>query len=171
MSMERFFIADPYNDDHIRLIMDFEEKNQISPVNSTVLKNIRHTKTAQEYEIETKESNEISQILFLQAETYITDSCHIQGEKDMKSCRIFFAPIAISSRNRKMVNLITDYVFDVLGMEDIFVTIPVKDANRSLIENLENKGFENLGEDNGNITYLKEKDIVKSNGKAVAFVA
>lgn len=171
MSAERFFIADPYNDDHIKLIADFEEKNGINSVTSMALNNISQTKTKEDYIKEKKESNEINQILFLEEENHITDLCHIQAEKDMKLCRVFFTPITIMGRNRKIVSLVTDYVFDVLGMEDVFITVPAGEADRVLIENLESKGFENLGEDNGNITYLKEKELAKANEKGNALAA
>lgn len=170
MSTERFFIADPYNDEHIRLITDFEETNGITTVTSTLLRNIRQTRTEEKYKAEAKESNEIHQSLFLQNENSITDTCHVQAEKDMKSCRIFFAPI-VSDRNRKLVTLATDYAFDVLGMEDIFVTVSAGETDRLLSENLENKGFENLGEDEGTITYLKEKEFESEKGRGNAMAA
>ncbi len=161
--MERFFIADPYNDEHIRLIDDFEKTNGITTVTSTLLRNIRQTRTEERYREEAKENNEIHQSLFLQDENAITDTCHVQAEKDMKSCRIFFAPIETRG-DRKLVTLATDYAFDVLGMEDIFVTISAGSKEQMLSKNLENKGFENLGEDGGTITYLKEKDFVYEKG-------
>ena len=49
MSTERFFIADPYNDEHLRLISDFEEVNGITTVTSTLLRNIRQTRTEEKY--------------------------------------------------------------------------------------------------------------------------
>ena len=51
-------------------------------------------------------------------------------------------------------------------MEDIFITISTQDKNLKL--NLEHSGFENLGEENGKITYLKEKENIKSIGRKVA---
>lgn len=169
MSTERFFIADPYNDEHIRLIANFEETNGITTVTSTLLRNIRQTRTEEKYKEEVKDSNEIHQSLFLQDEDSITDTCHVQAEKDMKSCRIFFAPIS-SGRNRKLVPLATDYAFDVLGMEDVFVTVDGT-TDRQLIENLELNGFENLGENDGNIMYLKEKQFTQEQEKGNAMAA
>lgn len=170
MSTERFFIADPYNDEHIRMIAAFEEANGITTVTSTLLRNIRQTRTEEKYKEEVKESNEIHQSLFLQEEESITDSCHIQAEKDMKSCRIFFAPIS-SGRNRKLIPLATDYAFDVLGMEDVFVTITTSGAEHELAENLENNGYENLGENDGSIMYLKEKQFTQEQEKGNAMAA
>ncbi len=170
MSTERFFIADPYNDEHIRLITDFEQTNGITTVTSTLLRNIRQTRTEEKYKAEARESNEIHQSLFLQYENYITDTCHIQAEKDMKSCRVFFAPIE-GTRNRRLVTLATDYAFDVLGMEDVFVTISSDQRDRLLSENLLDKGFESLGENEGTIIYLKEKEIINERGIGNAMAA
>lgn len=160
MSTERFFIADPYNDEHIRLFANFEELNGIKTVTSTLLRNIRQTRTEESYKKEVRESNEIHQSLFLQNENAITDTCHIQAEKDRKSCRIFFAPLNSTTSKRKLITLATDYAFDVLGMEDIFVTIDSTSNDATLATSLEESGFESLGEDNGNIIYLKEKELV-----------
>lgn len=159
MNAERFFIADPYNDSHIRQIAAFEEANEITTVTSTLLRNIRQTRTEEKYKTEAKWSNEIHQSLFLQRENTITDICHVQAEKDMKSCRIFFAPIEFG-KDRKLVTLATDYAFNVLGMQDVFVTVTAGGSERLLMEILEEKGFENLGEDDGTITYLKEKESI-----------
>ena len=170
MSTERFFIADPYNDEHIRLIADFEETNGITTVTSTLLRNIRQTRTEEKYKEEVKASNEIHQSLFLQDDESITDSCHIQAEKDMKSCRIFFAPIS-GSKHRKLVPLATDYAFDVLGMEDVFVTATSGTTDHELIQSLELNGYENLGENEGNIMFLKEKQFVTEQEKGNAMAA
>ena len=168
MSTERFFIADPYNDEHIKMIADFEEANGITTVTSTLLKNIRQTRTEDKYKEEVKQSNEIHQSLFLQDEEQITDTCHVQAEKDMKSCRIFFAPI--NMRSRRLVPLATDYAFEVLGMEDVFVTVDGS-TDHELMENLELNGFENLGENDGNIMYLKEKQFNKEQERGNALAA
>lgn len=168
MSTERFFIADPYNDEHIRLFANFEETNGITTVTSTLLKNIRQTRTEDKYKEEVKQSNEIHQSLFLQDEEQITDTCHVQAEKDMKSCRIFFAPI--NMRSRRLVPLATDYAFEVLGMEDVFVTVDGS-TDHELMENLELNGFENLGENDGNIMYLKEKQFDKEQERGNALAA
>ena len=158
MSTERFFIADPYNDEHIKMIADFEEANGITTVTSTLLRNIRQTRTEEKYKEEVKESNEIHESLFLQDEETITDTCHVQAEKDMKSCRIFFAPINI--KYRRLIPLATEYAFNILGMEDIFVTVD-GGTDHQLIENLELNGFESLGENEGSIMYLKEKQFTQ----------
>ena len=56
-------------------------------------------------------------------------------------------------------------------MKDIFVTVTLDEHDKNLIENLEEKGFENLGEDEGCITYLKEKEMINETGKGNAMAA
>lgn len=156
---EKFFIAEPHNKEHIQLFDNFEKSNNIETSTSTHLKEVAEKYTPEEYQHIVKAGNEINQILFLQAGSEIKDSCHIQGEKDIKTCTIFFAPIKLPTKNRRLLNLITDYTFNILGMEEIFVS--VSEDDKSLRENLENKGFENLGEHAGNLTYIKEKEEIK----------
>ena len=48
----------------------------------------------------------------------------------------------------------------LLGMEDIFVTVD-GGTDHQLIENLELNGFESLGENEGSIMYLKEKQFTQ----------
>ena len=170
MSTERFFIADPYNDEHIRLISDFEETNEITTVTSTLLRNIRQTRTEEKYKIESRESNEIHQSLFLQKDNAITDTCHIQGEKDIKACKVFFAPIS-QVKDRKLIDLATNYAFDVLGMNDVFVILSKTPRDQLLGLSLKQSGYENLGEENGNITYLKEKEFTNTKGIGTTLAA
>lgn len=159
MSKERFFIADPYNDDHLKLISSFEKTHGIMTATSAYLQSVRQKETEKEYESGEKENNDITQSLFLECDGTITDVCHIQGEKDIKTCQIFFAPINTKNHTRKLVTLATDYAFNVLGMEEVFIPTQVDENNRSLISTLEEKGFENLGEDGNTIIYLKEKEL------------
>lgn len=166
MSTEKFFVADPYNDNHIMLYSEFEEKHGISATTSSSLIGIRSTFTEEEYTTNVRESNEIHQNVFLQGKDGISDCCHIQGEKDMKSCRIFFAPLQ-TGKNRKLLHEATTYAFDILGMEDIFVTVPLRSTDQNLLACLETAGFESLGEVDGNITYLKEKEEIKEFGRAM----
>ena len=73
-------------------------------------------------------------------------------------------------RSRRLVPLATDYAFEVLGMEDVFVTVDGS-TDHELMENLELNGFENLGENDGNIMYLKEKQFDKEQERGNALAA
>lgn len=165
MSTEKFFIADPYNEEHIRLFDTFEQEYNIQTKTSAYLKDTSKQYSKSEYQQIERSNNSICQSLFLQDNGKIKDSCHIQGEKDIKTCTIFFAPIKSNSRNRHLLSLTTDYAFNVLGMEEIFVLVHQEDTNLKL--QLETKHFENLGLENGYITYLKEKEDIKEMGRII----
>lgn len=170
LNTERFFIANPYSDTHIELFDKFEQVHQITTKTSTYLKETAAKYSKEEYEQVKKQQNEISQSLFLlqnnvQEEPQIIDSCHIMGEKDRKICYIYFAPIKTSPKSRKLVALATDYSFNSLGMEEVFVATNIED--RALNSNLEQMEYSSLGEENGIITYLKEKEAIKDKGKLI----
>lgn len=165
MSTEKLFVIDPYNDEHLELFDAFEQENNISTKTSAYLKEFRKKITKEEYLYQQKTSNEINQNLFFQYKE-LKDSCTIQGERDIKLCNLSFAKLKRKVKNRPLLSLAIDYAFTVLAMEDIFITISSQDKNLKL--NLENSGFENLGEENGKITYLKEKENIKSIGRKIA---
>ena len=60
------------------------------------------------------------------------------------------------SKRRYLPELAANYALDTLGMEEVFVNVSEDDNN--MINYLELKGFENLGEVEGNILLLKEKE-------------
>lgn len=152
MSTNRFIIANPYSDEHIELLNNFEQElGQESHMTQKLL-GIRQSQTEQEYK--TSRTNEIDTTLLLIEDGKIIDGCNIQGARDIKTCTIFFAPI--NQKNRPLITQATDYALDGLDMEEIFVSIKVTDKN--MIGNLESRDYENLGEEDGYITYLKEKE-------------
>lgn len=165
MSTEKLFIADPYNEEHITMFSDFELRNSITTKTSSYLKSMKEKYTKEEYEEYIKENNIINQSLFLEDKSVITDCCYISGEKDRKACTLYFSLLKEEQKNRKLISIATDYVFNALGMEEVFIPSNINDSN--LISNLENKGFESLGEENGVITFIKEKEEIKEIGKVI----
>lgn len=164
LNTERLYIANPYDDSNIELYEEFENKNEITTKTSTNLKEIRVAYSKEMYESLEKNRNEINQYLYIMNDSSIIDSCFIKGEKDRKVCELFFAPLKIEPKNRTLLTSVSNYVFNVLGMEEIFISIDNKEKN--LKTNLESKGFENLGEVNGKMTYLKEKEETKEMKRA-----
>ncbi len=152
MSTNRFIIANPYSDEHIELLNNFEQELHQEPHMTKKLLGIRQSQTEQEYKA--SRENEFDTTLLLIESGKIIDGCNIQGTRDTKTCTIFFAPIV--QRNRPLITQATDYALDGLGMEEVFVSIKVTDKN--MIGNLESRDFENLGEEDGYVTYLKEKE-------------
>lgn len=153
MIEENVFLIDPYNNDHLNLISDYERKCKTNIGLTEHIKKIRKIWTKDEYITYQKENNFIEQSLVLSKLSEIKDCCHLRGEKDLKSCKISFVPI--KSHNRTLLTHATDYAILTLGMEEVFITINPND--KEMIKILESNGFENLGEENNQIIYLKEK--------------
>ena len=161
--LKNIIIADPYNDKHLTMFENYEEKNKIDAIASNFLKKQKDILTKDEYQKLQKKANEISQIIFIEENDEIKDYCQIQGEKDRKSCHLLLAPINESIKKRNILQLTTEYAFEILGMNDIFLsTSDEKDANTLLID-----GFTNLGENDGTIVYLKEKEVEERLSKAI----
>ena len=104
-------------------------------------------------------SNELEQYLFLDEEGKIVECCSITAYRDIKSCYLSLYPSKKIARSKKLLSLATDYAFK-LGMLEIFATANMYD--RALHEVLEIDGYENLGEENGVISFVKSFEIEKS---------
>lgn len=159
MSKSILTIANPFNDAHIELFEKFEQDNDLQLQIATTLQSIRSKTTEQEYKSLLKNSNEINIVLFETVNGEIVDSCSIQGAKDIKTCNITFAPL-MNKIKRPILTSATDYALAVLDMEEVFILIDPNDKN--MISNLNNYNYENLGEENGCVMYLKEKEEQKS---------
>lgn len=153
LSKEKIFIADPYNDTYITAIINFEKENNIEKKISEELERIKSSTPRKQYIENIENSNDLSLYIYLEEENKIKDGCFIQGVKDIKKCKIVFAPIHTLSR-KKMIRLVEKYAFKILGMEEVFLEVAQRD--KTTITYLESR-YENLGEDNGKILFLKEK--------------
>ena len=80
----------------------------------------------------------------------ITDTCNIHLEKDLKICKVIL-PKTIN--NKKLIDLIKNYIFDNLGMEEIIVST----EDDTISEELFNSGFESLGQDNNLLHFIIDK--------------
>lgn len=165
MNSERLFLVDPYDEDHMKLVEDFEKENEIHTMTVENAKKIQQV-PREEYEQHKKLANEVRESLFLESSSKIKDICYIEGERDIKTCNISFAQIKTKLKNRRLISLATDYSIHTLGMKEIFIKTASNDRN--MIENLEAKGFESLGEENGNIIYLKETEDTLNNQRKLA---
>lgn len=141
---ERLFIFDPLNEDHIRLLDEFQRENEINLSGS----------------LETgQDPNEINTCLFIEESSKMRDFCQIQGVKDLKNCNITVAPIE-TKRKRKLIKQATNYALNTLGMEEVFVNISPKDDKLAM--NMELDGYEPIGEQDGNLMFLMEKEDILS---------
>lgn len=166
MSIERLFLLDPYNDKHISMIKDFEKENNLSSKISENISKIRSSISKETYLKQKKDSNEISENLFLEKGLKITDCCYIQGEKDIKTCRITFHPLKNKVIKRKLVTYVANYALNTLGMEEVFLN--VSSSDKTMINYLDSLGYENLGEENNNIIYLTEREEKKEEQRKIA---
>lgn len=154
MNIERLFLLNPYNDDHIKKLMIFEEENKMKDKPSDYFKKIRETISEQNYFDPNK--NEFEETIFTEKSEKMIDCCYIRGERDLKQCNI--VPLNINNKNKRR-NLIEDattYAINTLGMERVYIKADFSDNN--LINYLELKGYENLGEVESSIILLKEKE-------------
>ena len=156
MSTERLFLADPYNNVHIDLLKDFEKRNGIEQSTANTLGNIPSLYSKEEFSKQKKSSNDVFETLFIEKDSKIKDSCNIQGEKDRKTCTITYAAIRAKLRNRKLVNIATNYALNALGMQTVITMINPDD--NSIARMLEQQGYESLGEESGKIIYISEKE-------------
>lgn len=155
MSNERLLLVDPYDEDYKKMIEEFEKENEISTTLKSFISEAPDI-SKEEYEQNKRLSNEIKESLFLEFNRKVTDLCYIEGEKDRKACNISFAPLKRRLKKRDLIEIATDYAINHLKMEDIFVRLSPED--KSMIDSLGQHGFENLGENEGEIVFLKERE-------------
>ena len=166
MSVKRLFLVDPYNDDHISMIHQFEQDNNVIEKTSAALGVLRASMTRETYQQNKKDSNEIEEDLFIEKNYKIEDMCHIHGEKDRKIAKITMASLNNKEKNRKLLSLATDYIFSSLEFEEVF--LEVKNKDKSLLTFLESNGYENLGEEDGITIFLKDREDEKLAQRMIA---
>ena len=156
MSIDSLLQADPFNSGQINKIIEFENNNELDHRVSNSFIQIQNNYSKHEYSEFNKNKNEIEVYLLLEDNNTIKDMCHIKGEKDRKACNISIVPLKDNPRNRKILSLATSFSLNEMKMEEVF--IKVKPDNRNVINYLTNQEYENLGEEQGYILFLKEKE-------------
>ena len=155
--MEKLYILNPYSSEHINLLMNYEREHKVSTKSLETILKVRETLTEEEYKELKKSANEVEMSLFTEEAGKIKDLCFIQGENDMRTCKLFFSPTPEKVRTRKLLNLATDFALNTLGMESVFVVTNSDD--KIMHANLENCGYESLGLEKGSVIYLKEREL------------
>ena len=155
--MERLYILNPYDLKHVNLLMNYETDNNVSTKSLESLLRVRESLTEEEYQELKKSANEIEMSLFTEEAGKISDLCFIQGEKDIRTCKLFFSPITKKSKTRKLLNLATDFSLNTLGMESVFVITAEND--KTMHTHLESCGYESLGAEDNSVIYLKEREL------------
>ena len=160
---KNYFVINPYSKDDLTKIINFEK--DIDKV--FISKSLEEAKTSmseEEYDNLKKTSNTITVDFCLKENDEIKDMCHIVGEKDIKTCYVSLAPI--KGKRKRLINGLTDYVFNTLNMEQLFISIKKEDTN--IIKTLEEEDFESLGEENNQLLFLKDKEEQKEKGRRIS---
>ena len=166
LSTERLFVIDPYNEQHRKMLKKFEEENNITRKMSDQLEKLCTSVPKETYLTEKKIKNEIEENLFLEKDSKIMDMCHLHVEKDIKIGRLNLAPIQNKEKARKIIPLVKDYAFNTLNVVEVFIEVFSNDKN--LITYLDSHNYENLGEQDGKIIYLKEKEEEKDSQRMIS---
>lgn len=165
MSIDKLFIADPFNDEHIEKFNIFEDKNSIETKTSTYLKDIKRKYTKDDYEEKMKTNNIINKVLFLENEEGIKDCCFITVEKDRKIATLYFPKLKENIKNRTILSMAVNYSFNALNIEEIFTTVSTD--NTSFIVTLQKNGFESLGAENDTEIFVNQKEQEKQIGRVI----
>ena len=98
-------------------------------------------------------SNEFDKYIYTEKDNQIGSIFLIQCLRDIKTCNVIWLNADLSRKS--IIKDATNYALEILGMEEAFIN--VANNNPNLIKYLEKNGFESLGEEDGNIIFLKEK--------------
>ena len=156
LSIEKIISINPYDDNDIKLIEEYENNNHLNNKLSNNIKKIRNTISKEKYLEKRKNSNEIEENLYIEKNSKIIGYCHLHGEKDIKSCKISFIFDGNNIKRRKAISMITEYIIGHYGMQEVFTSISSSD--KETINALNIYGYENLGEENGEVLFLKEQE-------------
>lgn len=163
MGTRKAFFLDPYNTDIVKEIALLGRAYDSNDSNIIDFLNKAKALSREDYLKMKKESNEIDEVLYTIEDSRIKDYCHIYGEKDRKMCTITF-PISGIKRKNAVSKFVNCAQHD-LGIKEVFIKVDSNDKN--LIKNLDDLGYESLGEDNGSIIYLKEEELEKITQRAI----
>jgi len=166
LSVSSLYVINPYNDTHIKMLNEYEKRNEMSTSLSEQLKQMIFSIPEEEYLKAKKNRNEIEERLFLEKDSTMIDSCLIQGEKDIKAGRISLSPKKGITKRRKIVSLAINYALNTLNLEEVFIMIDPTD--KETITYLKQNGYECLGEEQGNILFLTEQEERIKNKRMIA---
>lgn len=140
MSLERFFLLDPTNDKQLNMLSIFEKENNISGI----IDNINEI------------NPETDRIVFTEKDGKITDCCFIKLETDRRWSIITQYDIKNKSKKRKLPLLAAEYALSIPNIKDANIAVSPEDTTMQNYLTL--KGLECLGEVNGKIMYLKDRE-------------
>ena len=156
---EQIIIANPYNENHIKLFQEYEQENNITNQTSEYLLKIKNMMSESDYRQLEHEKPEIVQILFLLQNNKIVSAVHLIGEKDRKVCRMAIDNTTLPKYQERLLEEAENYAYTTLGMEEI--AFFQESGNRIPISYFKNHNFDDLGMENGKRVFMKSKAIDK----------
>ena len=160
-------LFNPYSEEHLMMMLTYENKNGKSIKANEYIEKIRTTYNELDYQSRKKTSNEIEEIVFIEEHSEMIENCYIHGYKDIKTCNIFPSP-SINNKQRKQILSIIKYIKQLLQTYSIFIS--VDDIDKNLIRDLQSQGMEDLGrtEDLKKHIFLIEEENVNINKRMIA---
>ena len=156
---EKIEVANPYNEEHIIRLKEYEDKNQLSNTTSNYLLKTKNMLSEADYRQLEQTTPEIERTLFLSQNGNIITVAHLLGEKDRKICRMTIDNTASTKFQEKLLMEAENYAFTSLGMED--VVLLQEEGNHIPSSYLKEQGFDDLGIESGMQVYTKSKELEK----------
>ena len=100
---EKIEVANPYNEEHITMFKEYEDKNQLSNMTSNYLLKTKSMLQEADYRQLEQEKPEIARTLFLSQNGKIVTAAHLLGEKDRKICRMTIDNTASTNQQEKSI--------------------------------------------------------------------
>lgn len=162
---EKVIVANPYNDDHISMLEEYENNNGISHTTSDYLKNIKNMLSEVDYRQLEQERPEVVTTLLLIRKNEILTMAHLIGEKDRRVCRITVDSTAQPRQQEKLLDESEKYAFGTLGMEDI---IYMQEAGNHIpSQYFLNRGYDDLGIEDDMHIYSLSKTAEKTSSHTI----
>ncbi|MDD6757319.1 MAG: hypothetical protein PUE33_04575 [bacterium] len=156
---EQVVVANPYNDEHIRLIEEYESRNDLKNSTSEYLQKTRYMMSEIDYKQLEQERPEILKTLLLLRGDKIITVAHLVGEKDRKVCQMTIDNTTSPKWQEKMLEEAENYAFTTLGMEEVVL---FQDGTQIPTTYFSNHEFDNLGVEYGMQVYMKSRNIEKN---------
>lgn len=156
---EQVIVTNPYNKEHVKLIEEYENENNVEKRTSEYLKKITDMMSEADYNQLEKERPEITKTIFFQQNGKILTIAHLMGEKDRKVCQVMIDNTTNPKWQEKLLEEIENYAFTNLGMEEVVL---MQEEDSHIPDSyFARHNFENLGIESGMQVYMKSKNIEK----------
>lgn len=150
----KLVILDPYNAEEVSILKNNVTGEFVENLNVILLNTSRYSK--EEYLSVKNNSNDINECLMSINGSDVSNFCFFNGTKDNKLVQMSIKNL----QQREFVEQSLTYAFDRLDAETVTVF-----SKENYARQLDNLGFENLGEYNGVNTYVKDRVLEENMGR------